>query len=220
MRERSRMKPLLALPSIALLAMSVNACGNADKRTGSAPQSPSSATAADTEAGPVSRIAPTKGYLRGDADADETNHKDEDDYSIRTYGHAASAADERAIATLVKRYYVAAAGGDGSIACSLIYSGLVMSPNLGEAAEAAYPPAPGVPPLRGESCARIMSLLFKEDQERLAADINGMEVTSVRVKSNRGLALLGFRTMPERQIPVRREGGTWKMEALLDEELP
>jgi hypothetical protein len=41
----------------------------------------------------------------------------------------------------------------------------------------------------------------------------------VRVKGSRGLALLGFRATPERQIPLRRERGAWKVEALLDREL-
>jgi hypothetical protein len=215
------MKPLLAPPLIALLGLSVSACGGAGKRTSSASQSPSGASVTGGAAtSTASRIEPTGGYLRGDDDTDETNHKDEDDHGARNYGHAASAADRRAIAALVKRYYATGVAGDGAAACALIYSGLAKSPNLGEAAEAAYPPAPGVPPLRGESCARIMSLLFKEDHQRLAADIEGIEVTSVRVKGSRGLALLGFRTAPERQIPVRRERGTWKIEALLDKELP
>jgi hypothetical protein len=216
------MRSLLVLPLIALLGLGLSACGNTGKRTGSAPESSSSTAAGGTTAaaGTASPATPAGGYLRGDGDVDdEANRTDEDDYAIRNFGHAASAADRRTIAALVKRYYAAGAAGDGAAACALIYSGLANSPNLGEAAEAAYPPAPGVPLLRGQSCARIMSLLFKEDHQRLAADLATAIVTRVRVKGSRGLALLGFRTTPERQIPLRREHGAWKVETLLDREL-
>jgi hypothetical protein len=210
---------LLTASLIALLGLGVSACGNAGKRTGSAPES-SSSTAAAAAAAAAGTVTPVGGYLRGDGDVDdEANHTDQDDYATRNYGHAASAADVRAIVALVKRYYAAGAAGDGAAGCTLIYSGLANSPSLGEAAEEAYPPAPGVPLLRGQSCARIMSLLFKEDHQRLAADFATVEVTRVRVKGSRGLALLGFRTTPERQIPLRHERGTWKIEALLDREL-
>jgi hypothetical protein len=215
-QRHSKMKPLLALPSIALLGLGVNACGG--KGAGSAPQFSSSF--AVTGNATTSTVRPKGSYLRGDDDADETNHKDEDDYSTRNYGHAASAGDKRTIVALVKRYYAVAAADDGARACVLIYSSLAKGSNLGEAAEVAYPPAPGVPPLRGRSCAQIMSLLFKEDHQQLAADVATIEVTSVRVKGRYGLALLGFRTSPERQIPVRRERGVWKIDTLLDEELP
>jgi hypothetical protein len=203
------------LQSIALLGVSVGACGDAGRHTGSAPES---FHGAHVEG--VSSAAPRGGYLRGDGDVDDADGRDEDNYRISHYGHVVSAAQERAIATLVRRYYAAGVAGDGATACSLIYPSLANSPSLGEAAEAAYPPAPGVPPLRGESCARIMSSLFKEDHRRLAADIDGMEVTSMRVKGNKGVVLLGFRTTPERQIPVRRRHARWKIDALLDEELP
>jgi len=215
----ARMRYLLMLPSIALLGLGLGACGDAGKHTGPAPKSPYSTRAGGAMTATVSSTAPPGGYLRGDGDGDEPNHRDRDNYSTRHYGHAASAAQERAIAALVKRYYAAGAAGDGAAACALIYSGLADSPNLGEMAETVYPPAPGVPPLHGQSCARIMSLLFEEDHRRLAADLATVVVTSVRVKGNKGLVLLGFRATPERLFPVRRERGAWKTEALLDKEL-
>jgi hypothetical protein len=210
------MKYLLMLPSIALLGLGVGACGDAGRHTGSVPSAHATVGAtAETASSP----APTGGYLRGDGDGDEPNHIDEDNYSARNYGRAASAGQERAIAALVERYYAAGAAGDGARACALIYSGLTESPSLGETAEAVSPPAPSVPPLHGRSCAQIMSLLFEEDHRRLAADLARVVVTSVRVKGSQGLVLLGFRTTPERWIPVRRERGGWKIEALLDKEL-
>jgi hypothetical protein len=208
------------LPSIALLGLALGACGDAGKHVGSAPESSYSTRAAGGAAtASASSPAPAGGYLRGDGDVDDADNRDEDDHGVRTYGHAASAPDERAIAALVKRYYAAGAAGDGARACALIYSGLADSPSLGETAETVYPPAPSVPPLHGQSCARIMSLLFEEDHRRLAGDLATVVVTDMRVKGSKGLVLLGFRTTPERLIPVRRERGGWKVEALLDREL-
>jgi predicted small secreted protein len=204
------MKSPLALLVIALLSLGVAACGGAGKGVGSASHSSSNAT-------------PAGDYLRGDDDAegDESpNHKDIDDDPLRHYGDAAGAADERAVTGLVKRYYAAAAAGDGAVGCSLLLIRLAKDSNLGQAAEKAYPPALDVPPLHGKSCAQIMSLLFKEDHEQLAADSTTLQVTSVRVNGRHGLALLGFRTTPERQIRVERDGGAWKLDALLDRELP
>lgn len=217
------MRPLLVLLTIMVLDVNLIACGDAGKRMGAASQaSTNPPVTGGAAARAVSRATPTGRYLKGDDDSDAANpsESDSDDYRIRSFGHATSAANRRAIAALVKRYYTAAAAGDGARACSLIYSGLAKSSNLGEMVEAVYPPAPSVPPLRGESCARIMSLLFTEHRQALAADVATVEVTRVGVDGNRGLALLGFRTTPERQIAVLREHHTWKIDSLLDEELP
>jgi hypothetical protein len=210
------MRSVLTLPSIALLGLSIGACGGAGKGSGSAPRPSPSSAAVRT----VSSATSPRGYLRIDGDADDgPDHRDTDNYGLRHYGHVADAADRWAIAALVKRYYDAGAAGDGATACALIDSGLASSPSLGEKAEAVYPPAPSVQPLRGWSCARIVSLLFEEDHRRLAADHASVVVTGVRVEGNKGLALLGFSTTPERWIPLRREHGGWKVEALLDREL-
>jgi hypothetical protein len=40
------------------------------------------------------------------------------------------------------------------------------------------------------------------------------------VQGDRGLAVLAFRTASERYIPLQREHGTWKIDAILDERLP
>jgi hypothetical protein len=215
------MRLLLALSSVAMLSLSAGACGSAPERTRPDSRSSSVLTAVSSPTASIaSHIKTTGHYVKGDNDSDETNHKDEDDHSIHNYGRAASAVDKQKIRALVENYYAVATARKGVRACSLIYSGLAKSSTLGEAAEVAYPPAPGVPPLRGKSCAQITSLLFIEDHQQLATDAATVQVTAVRVKGNYGLALLGFKTMPERQFPVQRERGTWKIDALLDRELP
>ena len=206
---------LLSCLTIALLSFGVAACGGSKVGAASSPQrSPDDAADATS----------TGGYLREDDDGAEDEGRDHedihDDYSIRKYGHGANEVDDQAVTALVKRYYAAAAAGDGAMGCSLMLASLANESDLGEAAEGAYPPAPGAPVLRGESCGQIVSLLFKEDHERLAADSATMVVIGVRIKRDRGLALLGFRTMPERYIPVQRERGVWRIDSLLDKEIP
>jgi hypothetical protein len=186
-----------ALIAGALLDLALIACGTAGTGT----------------------VAPGS-YLKGDNDADEgVGSPDADDGRIRGYGHAANAADEHAVMALVKRYYAAGAMGDGVTACRLMSPRLAKEPNLGDAAEQAYPPAPSTPSLHGKSCAQIMSLLFREDHRRLAADSATLVVTAVRIDGAHALALLGFRAAPERKLPLVREGHAWKIHSLLDLEI-
>lgn len=210
------MGPLLLGSSIALVGLCAGACGGKGEHTSRTAHSTAASGSADTAT--AARLQRAGSYIRGDGDADETDHRDQDD-RIRGYGHAAGAADKRAIAALVERYFAAAAAGDGPRACSLIYAGLANSSNLGEVAEAAHPPAPGVASLRGESCGQIMSLLFAENRRALIADAATVKILSVRVYGNHGVALLGFKTAPEGKIPLRRESETWKIDSLLEEEL-
>jgi hypothetical protein len=65
-----------------------------------------------------------------------------------------------------------------------------------------------------------MSLLFDEDHRHLAADSATLHVIMVRVSGGHGLALLGFGTTPERQMSMERERGGWKIDAVLDKQLP
>ncbi len=215
------MKWMLLCAAIALLGLGPAACGGSSGGSTSAISASSASSATPEDAvTPASSPAPAGGYLRGDNDGDLDTTGHLDDLRVREYGHPASTADRRAVTALVKRYYAAAAAGGGVTACALMISRIASEPDLGEAAEEIYPLAPGVPPLHGESCARIMSLLFDEDHRHLAADSATLYVILVRVDGIHGLALLGFRATPERQIAVEREGGVWKIDALLDQELP
>jgi hypothetical protein len=215
------MKPPLALLTLALLGFAVAACGGGSK--GAGPVSRTSSRVVASGGAAATSTTPNQSYFRGDGDdddIDEKNRDDHDNYTVHRYGHKASAADGRAIISLVKRYYATAVAGDGARGCSLIYAHFANDPNLGTIAEG-YPVAPSVPPLRGKSCAHIMSLLFKESHRQLAAELAGLQVTDVRVKGRHGLALLAFRATPERLIPVEREGGgAWKVASLFDKALP
>jgi hypothetical protein len=214
------MKLTLILTAIVLLSLDFGGCGGGSKSTLPVSTGSSEAVPRDGGGTVVSGPAPVGGYRHGDDDGDFDPPYYHDDSDVRHFAHAANPLDKRGVETLVKRYYATAAGDDGAAACSLMTSSLARDPNLGDVAEAAYPIAPSVPPLQGKSCASIMSLLFAEDHRRLVADSTTLQVVMVRVGRVRGLALLGFKTTPERQIGVAREHGVWKIAGVLDRALP
>jgi hypothetical protein len=152
----------------------------------------------------------------GDNDSDNAtgSYYDKDDQGVRYFGHAANPTDRRAVTALVKRYYVTAVAQDGSAGCALIASPLAKSvaETLGQAM--------GQPDLRGNTCATVMSKVYKLNHRQLLAYEPTLEVTGVRLEGGSGRAILGFKDLPGRQIGVTRESGVWKIQALIDTELP
>lgn len=124
------------------------------------------------------------------------------------YGNPANAADWRRSVALVKRYFAAAAAADGAGACRLL---------VPLSAESVVERDGGSPPLRGRTCAVVMSKLFRLHHRMLAEKSAALEVIAVRIKDDRGLAVLNFPEIHEaRQIGLRRVRGTWKVVDLLD----
>ena len=204
------MKLLLILLTVAMFSLGPVACGGANSGADSASiASPST----------VSNTAPAPTYAKADSDKDNdigAPYDDTNNSGILNYGHAANATDERAIAALVKRYYATAVAGDGSKACSMIVSSLskAVVEDYGHGSA-------GSPYLSsGKTCSAVMALLFKHSHSQLAAELPKLKVSHVRLLGDRGLAVLTFGAMPERQIPIGLEGHTWKVQALLDSELP
>ena len=111
----------------------------------------------------------------------------------------------------VKRYYLAAAAEDGATACSLLTSALANSVAGGVDRSASS--AVG-------GCGPSMSLLLRQQHRSLTArEPATMVVIGVYLKGDLGLALLGFRRIPESTILVEREARVWKIDALFDSEL-
>jgi hypothetical protein len=213
------MKSLFALLAVVLLGSSVAACGGTTKSTVSASQTGSSAAATDsTSSTTASNTTSTPDYKKVDADKDNDVGAAEDDKSnnsVLDFAQPASASEKQAITTLVKRYYAAALAGDGAKACTLLYS------TLAEAVPEDYGQSPpGQPYMRGTTCPAVVTLLFKHFHSQLAAEVPVLKVSRVRLDEHHGLAVLSFAKLPERQISVAREGHIWKIEALLDSELP
>lgn len=234
------MRSLLALFALALLGVSVAACGGASKT--SDPASRVSSTAPASGATPAttttsSTATSSQGYLNdgdndiiGDADNDNKHdndndntedHKledngdyhDSDDHGIMTFGHPANAADRLAITSVVRRYYAVAAAGDGEKACSMLV------PTLAKATTEDYGHGSAGPSYlsSGETCPAVLALLFKHFHAQLTTAIN---ITRVRVSGDRAVALLGSRATPASYISIQRQDGVWKIGTLLGAALP
>jgi hypothetical protein len=212
------MKLLLALLATVPLSVGAAACGGTTQSGGSETTQTRSATTASTQAATTSGTASTGYYVKADQDKDNdvgAPYDDTNNNSVLDYGHAASPSDDKAVTALVKRYYTAAAAGDGASACSMII------PSLAKAVPEDYGRAPGPTYLRGgKSCPAVMSLLFKHSHQQLATYLATLKVVRVRLNGKNGLVVLSFGTLPERQISVDQHGSAWKIEALLDSELP
>lgn len=232
----SKIRSLLALLAVASFSLSTLACGGSSKVTHATSQTAAAANATSSVATTTATSATqTPGSFKGDEDDDDTagnytgngkkdndadfdndqsentGYHDSDDNLARTYGHAANATDRRAITVLVKRYYAAAAAGDGAKACPLIYS------LQAEAIPEDYGQSPGPTYARGKTCAVVMSKIFKHSHGQVTGTV---EVTDARVSGSEAHALFGSSTIPASSILLRREHGAWKIDALLGQPLP
>jgi hypothetical protein len=208
------MKRLLTLLAAALLSVNLLACG--DSKVSSTKSSSTDGTSARS-----TDVSDQSGQVHSKVDSDKDDdvgaaYDDTNNNSVLELGHAAGAADNRAVTELVKRYYAAAAAQDGDGACSMIVRTLAdaMAEDYGHgSAGPAYLSA-------GKTCPTVMVLLFRHFQRHLALEVPLLTVSRVRISGRQGLAILTFRAMPERQIPVTKEGRSWKIATLLDSELP
>lgn len=131
---------------------------------------------------------------------------------IQGFGHRGSAGDQRAVGTLVRRYFAAAAAGDGAAACPLL------APSFAKTVVSVYGQ---ISTLRGDTCAAITSKLFKLDRRNLTVSDKTLYLTTLLARGSRGVAILAFsRSSQGRQIAVRRERGKWRIDALLDGSQP
>jgi hypothetical protein len=227
-------------PAATVLCLCVVACGHAGRVATSAPRSgaPSGSTAASSPSAAV----PPSPSITGDydeddnygegqlSDADDDNGKptdrdgdsdnssgsyyDRDDDAARRFDHAARGAEKRTIARLARRYYAAAAAGDGAAVCSVVVRSLARAvpEDFGR---------PSAPPYsRGTTCPQVLSKLLAHYHRQLAAHASVLAISDVRVQHGEGIVVLAFRGLPGRRLNIVRERGAWKLEELLDSELP
>jgi hypothetical protein len=144
---------------------------------------------------------------------------DGDNDALPTWGHPAAMPDRQAIESLIARYYAAAAAGDGSGACRLT------DPLLAESVGEQRGGDLGLPP--SSSCGRVLSKLFAQRRRELSEDSRSFAIAIARVKGNRGFAYVRFGVednghghVRERDIALRRQGGAWRVNAVLDDGSP
>jgi hypothetical protein len=198
-------KPSLVPLALAVLALGIGACGQSR---------PAARSAANVHSGPGVSVT-AGGALLDDRDGDESarrGYRDGDDGEIGAYGHAANAANATAIASVVRAYYAAAAGGDARRACALTY--YLDAETLPEK----YGEPPGPLWLKGaRTCVALLARVFARYHKKLAVPL---VVTAVRVNGAHADALVGFKTLAAGYVKLRREGGIWKVDGLLAQPLP
>ena len=235
-------RSLPALLAGVLLGLGASACGGAQGDRGSAPRASSEPAAEGPQFTSTTTSAIPPGQsLRGDGDADNPSdidgngdsdgasvggadndsdnptHEsydfpDKDDKATFAYGHRPSAAARRAIASVVKRYYVAASADDASTACAMLL------PSLANSLAEDYGRAPGPSYLRGSTtCQAVMSKLFRHAGERLTEAIT---VVEVRVEGDHAQVVFSSRKMPASIILLMRQGSSWRVQETLGQSLP
>jgi hypothetical protein len=147
--------------------------------------------------------------VRDSAAANEASDPPSPAESIRTYGTQADEDTEAAIEMAVKDFYAAKAAGDGAGTCTLLAR---------DARKALVQTISQSGQLKGKGCSAIVSRLLEQQKPQLR--VGKVEVTGARVEGDRGLALLEIEATPEEVIPVRREGGSWKVGAMAGSEIP
>ncbi len=151
----------------------------------------------------------------GDADNSSNSYFDRDDSALK-FGHAASGPQAAAISALVRRYTAAAAHEDGAAACAMLASSLAgtVVETLGGSAGPSFS--------RGSTCAAVLTKTFTFYHRQLGAHAAALRALDVRIRANEGVAVLSYGkpALPGRFIRVERTRGAWRVDQLLDEELP
>jgi hypothetical protein len=212
----------LAALALAAGALATTGCGGSAKPSdhvakGANLSSKTSSVASGAPATTTVETTSAPGEPPRDKDNDRDNrtgsYYDKDDEAVLRYGRAASPAEERAIVSLVRQYYQAAATANGAAACPLLYS------ILAEVIPEEYGETSG--PLRGTTCAAVMSKLFKQHQQQLAGELARLKVTGVRIEGTLGWAVLNFgANRPPGHIRTRIDSGAWRIRELLPAEMP
>jgi len=140
-------------------------------------------------------------------DRDNDADNNDDDAHILNYGSAPNATEAQQLKALVTGFYAAQAAANGTKACSMLY------PLTAETVAEYYGRNPGI---EGSTCAKVLTKLYKREHQTLAHKSATLKFYTLRVKGNKGLALISFDAPEVRQILERRSRGAWKMSALSD----
>jgi hypothetical protein len=215
------MRLLLASIVTAGLSVAAGACAGVNSVHDSISHaSVNSATSENRPYAGAVGAASISDYLKYDGDRDNDddrgyrgNKENDDKTLLAKYGHLADLPTTRSVTVMVKSYYAAAAADDGRKACILLDTSLTVGLTQATSQSAQDN--------TGHACASSMAVFFtRQHQQLVADDVATMTVINVHVTGKVGLAVLGFRTMPEGEIILSREGHAWKINALLDSVMP
>jgi hypothetical protein len=199
----------LAAVGLATVLLSASLCACGSSKTHTAALSPAARAA---------KIPPESPQTKADADHDgdlEAPGNDNDNSSTFDFGHAADAADTRAITTLITHYYADAAAENAVAGCSLLYS---TTAEYAPEDQGTSPPGPVYS--QGTTCAQVLMGVFRHFHPQLVLEVPKLHVLAVRLEGHHGIAVLGFGSMPEHRISFEREGHVWRITTLYDISLP
>lgn len=193
--------------------------------SGAAPVPPSPSIADDTDEDDEANVGnasdgdnddhkPTDGD--NDSDSRGKSYFDADDSELRRHGHTASRSERRVIVDLVERYYRASVAGDGEGGCMLMAAPLAKSLPQTLSSPSGPPYTRGA----GSTCPPVLRAVFLHYHRQLAAHLPTLSVSDVRLEGSEGNVVLRFKGLPGRFIDVARERGAWKVDAVVDLELP
>jgi hypothetical protein len=210
-RQPARRRALLSRPvgvllcAVALSVTAVTGCGSSrDESSAALRATGQGVTVPRTPSGRVEHDED------GDIDTLGRGPYDSDNDANSKYGPPASVTERRAIVAFIHRYYAVALAGNGAAACSML------DPITAETLVERHRHGRGSRSLQGETCAQIMSKLFRLRHRELVEDVAAFRISVVDVRGNRGVALAPFAATREMQLIVHREHGAWSMEVPLD----
>jgi hypothetical protein len=128
-----------------------------------------------------------------------------DDGSIERFGE--SVADDEAddVVAVAVGYYDALAGRDWERACGLLSQ--EVRQHFDQLAE-------GAPQLTGNDCADMISTFAGGSRQALRRQAREIRFNEVRVEGDRAFAIFKSKSIPNGLLPLVRENGQWKVNAL------
>lgn len=129
------------------------------------------------------------------------------DNSVQEFGGEASAAERAQASSTLQAYMKARAGEDHQTVCASLSKAAVKQ--LRDLAEAVG----GVGP--GDSCVAIFTAIDKQTPASARENTMTGPISSLRVEGDRAFALYHGTRNTDYTIPMEREGGSWKVGALV-----
>jgi hypothetical protein len=157
-------------------------------------------------------LAHLSGYSKGDGDTDADDRapyarspQTDDIAFLQTWGSPMRSPERLAVATLVRRYFAAAASENGRLACSLVAPSVALGAAQGQLESS-----------ESRGCAATLTRLFAEQHRQLTEQQpSTMAVVEVRVDGEHALAVLAFKRSPVAYVLLDRESGAWRLDSLL-----
>jgi hypothetical protein len=171
---------------------------------------PAPASSHPGKTSPPNYDAPGTPQVKDANDGDDDSASNDDEPFV-DFGRPATRADTTAITALLKRFYAAASGANGTAICALIYD--VSAEGIAEN----YEQTSGS---QGVTCSQVMAKVFAKRRPRTIHERRRLRVTRVWVEGAKGVVMVYVGDHPEPFFLVHRQGGAWKMQTVFKSRLP